>query len=131
MTGPSPASRARRQTWTIIGTPAISASGFPGRRVAARREGMTTIGFIGGLIGGTISGGGYFPVWCATRGRPSSGKAAQGLASLPGLALETPRFAAVGRRRLVPGARLKQRSEERRVGKECVSKCIYRRSPYH
>src|SRR3546814_2631484 len=77
MTGPSPAARARRQTWTIIGTPAISASGFPGRRVAARREGMTTIGFIGGLIGGTISGGGYFPVWCATRGRPSSGKAAR------------------------------------------------------
>src|SRR3546814_16500462 len=30
-----------------------------------------------------------------------------------------------------PRARRMTRSEERRVGKECVSTCRYRRSPYH
>src|SRR3546814_18014068 len=30
-----------------------------------------------------------------------------------------------------PGSRLPARSEERRVGKECVSTCRYRWSPYH
>src|SRR3546814_14507482 len=29
------------------------------------------------------------------------------------------------------GSNAAQRSEERRVGKECVSKCRYRGSPYH
>ena len=32
--------RARRSTWTIIGRPAISASGLPGSRVAAMRAGI-------------------------------------------------------------------------------------------
>ena len=41
----SPASTARRQTWTIIGSPWISARGLPGRRVEAMREGMTMSGF--------------------------------------------------------------------------------------
>ncbi len=44
-TAPIPASSARRMTCTIIGRPAISASGLPGRRVDAMRAGMTTIGF--------------------------------------------------------------------------------------
>jgi len=48
-TGPMPAATARRQTWTIMGSPAISASGLSGRRVAARREGMTTMGVIEAL----------------------------------------------------------------------------------
>ena len=43
-TGPIPASMARRQTWTIIASPAISASGLFGRRVAARRAGISTRG---------------------------------------------------------------------------------------
>ena len=44
-TGPIPASIARRQTWTIIGSPWMSASGLPGSRVEAMRAGMTMIGF--------------------------------------------------------------------------------------
>src|SRR3546814_16988060 len=32
---------------------------------------------------------------------------------------------------LVSGAATEPRSEERRVGKECVGKCRYRWSPYH
>src|SRR3546814_14476797 len=42
-------------------------------------------------------------------------------------------FNAVGLRRLaeVIAANKKQRSEERRVGKECVSTCRSRWSPYH
>ena len=43
--GRSPASMARRQTWTIIGSPWISARGLPGRRVEAMRAGMTMSGF--------------------------------------------------------------------------------------
>ena len=45
--GPTSASKARRQTWTIIGSPAISANGLPGSRVEASRAGITTIGFAG------------------------------------------------------------------------------------
>ena len=37
-----PAASARRITCTIIGRPAISASGLPGRRVAAMRAGIST-----------------------------------------------------------------------------------------
>src|SRR3546814_11082702 len=33
--------------------------------------------------------------------------------------------------RVAPSLRLKVRSDERRVGKECVSTCRSRRSPYH
>src|SRR6266700_2127168 len=39
-TGPMPAASARRMTCTIIGSPAISASGLPGSREEARRAGM-------------------------------------------------------------------------------------------
>ena len=48
-TGPTPAATARRHTCTIIGAPAISASGFPGSRVEASREGIITIGFEGAV----------------------------------------------------------------------------------
>src|SRR3954466_12437276 len=41
-TRPIPAASARRITCTIIGCPAISASGLPGRRVAAMRAGIST-----------------------------------------------------------------------------------------
>src|SRR5215470_15714436 len=41
-TRPTSASTARRQTWTIIGVPLISASGLAGSRVDCRRAGMTT-----------------------------------------------------------------------------------------
>src|SRR5215470_10929343 len=41
-TRPILASLARRSTWTIIGTPAMSRSGLPGRRVAAIRAGIST-----------------------------------------------------------------------------------------
>src|SRR5258707_5545653 len=41
-TGPISAACARRMTWTIIGSPAISASGLPGSLVEAMRAGMTT-----------------------------------------------------------------------------------------
>ena len=41
-TGPICAATARRQTWTIIGVPAIVARGLPGRRVAAIRAGTIT-----------------------------------------------------------------------------------------
>ena len=41
-TRPMPAASARRITCTIIGWPAISASGLPGRRVAAMRAGIST-----------------------------------------------------------------------------------------
>ena len=46
-TGPISAATACRQTRTIIGTPAMSASGLPGSRVDAMRAGISTIGFIG------------------------------------------------------------------------------------
>src|SRR5439155_3841351 len=49
-TGPTSAATARRQTCTIIGTPAISASGLPGSRVAARRAGIRMIGFSGTVL---------------------------------------------------------------------------------
>ena len=39
-TGPVPAASARRSTCTIIGVPAMSASGLPGSRVEAIRAGM-------------------------------------------------------------------------------------------
>ena len=39
-TGPIPAAAARRSTCTIIGSPAMSASGLPGSRVEAMRAGM-------------------------------------------------------------------------------------------
>ena len=39
-TGPTSAASARFRTWTIIGCPAISASGLLGRRVAAMRAGI-------------------------------------------------------------------------------------------
>src|SRR3546814_20066047 len=46
-----------------------------------------------------------------------------------------PRDRRVGRhealRRAAPGRRFQGRSEERRVGKECVSTCRSRWSPYH
>src|SRR5580692_8721968 len=42
-TGPSFAASARRRTCTIIGCPAILASGLPGSRVDAIRAGMRTI----------------------------------------------------------------------------------------
>ncbi len=38
---------AARSTRTIIGSPPMSARGLPGRRVAAMRAGMMTMGFIG------------------------------------------------------------------------------------
>src|SRR3546814_4456187 len=41
------------------------------------------------------------------------------------------RIEAGQRIRAVPGAGLEVRSEERRVGKECVSTCRSRWSPYH
>src|SRR5271168_3042164 len=41
-TRPIPAASARRSTWTIIGRPAISNSGLPGRRDAAMRAGIST-----------------------------------------------------------------------------------------
>src|SRR5882757_3801775 len=41
-TRPILAASARRRTWTIIGSPAISSSGLPGRRVAAMRAGIST-----------------------------------------------------------------------------------------
>src|ERR1700687_5332906 len=41
-TRPICAASARRSTWTIIGRPAISNSGLPGRRVAALRAGIST-----------------------------------------------------------------------------------------
>src|SRR6478736_4152299 len=43
-TGPIPASTARRHTWTIIGSPPISARGLLGSRVAARRAGIRRMG---------------------------------------------------------------------------------------
>src|SRR5262249_55215720 len=51
-TGPTAASCARRNTCTIIGAPAISASGLPGRRGAALRGGnKVRTSPIGGLYG--------------------------------------------------------------------------------
>jgi hypothetical protein len=49
-TSPMAAACARRSTCTIIGKPAISASGLPGRRCEAMRAGMTmrTLRAIGG-----------------------------------------------------------------------------------
>src|ERR1019366_4865723 len=41
-TRPIRAASARRSTWTIIGRPAISISGLPGRRGAAMRAGINT-----------------------------------------------------------------------------------------
>ena len=41
-TRPTSAAMARRHTCTIIGSPAMSASGLPGSRVECMRAGMTT-----------------------------------------------------------------------------------------
>src|SRR5215472_16105794 len=41
-TGPTAAASARRSTCAIIGSPAMTASGLPGRRVEAMRAGMRT-----------------------------------------------------------------------------------------
>ena len=49
-TGPMPAASAWRRTRRIIGTPPMSSKGLPGRRLAAMRAGMTTIGCIRALI---------------------------------------------------------------------------------
>ena len=38
----NPGLSARRSTWTIIGTPAMSSSGLPGRRLDAMRAGIST-----------------------------------------------------------------------------------------
>ena len=43
-TGATAAAMARSHTWQIIGLPAMSASGFPGRRFAAMRAGMMITG---------------------------------------------------------------------------------------
>ena len=42
-TSDAPAASARRATCTIIGTPAIGASGLPGSRVDAMRAGIATM----------------------------------------------------------------------------------------
>ena len=55
-TGPISASRARSSTCTIIGRPWMSASGLPGSRVDAMRDGMTTIGFTGVRQTGWVDG---------------------------------------------------------------------------
>ena len=58
-TGPIPASIARRQTWTIIASPWMSASGLSGRRMDASRAGTRISGFLGRLdmdLVGTASG---------------------------------------------------------------------------
>src|SRR5665213_1812046 len=47
-TGPTRDATARRQTWTIIGTPAISASGLRASRVDCSRAGMMMIGVTSG-----------------------------------------------------------------------------------
>src|SRR5205085_1523088 len=49
-TGPTLAATAERQTRTIIGAPAMSASGFPGSRVASMRAGITTTQFNEGTL---------------------------------------------------------------------------------
>src|SRR5579875_3465287 len=64
-TGPTPAATARRQTWTTIGSPAISASGLPGSRVEARREGMIRIGFAGAVLVTSLP-------WATRQGRPAT-----------------------------------------------------------
>src|SRR3546814_3926754 len=51
------------------------------------------------------------------------------VACLLGLAIGLRQTAIAGRRRIDAG--LEARSEERRVGKECVSTCRSRWSPYH
>ncbi len=55
-TGPISAATARRQTCTIIATPAISASGLFGSRVEARRAGIRMIGLAIGLAADTAAG---------------------------------------------------------------------------
>ncbi len=40
------ASKARSQTWAIMGLPAISSKGLPGRRVESKRAGMTTLNWL-------------------------------------------------------------------------------------
>jgi cytochrome c len=61
---------ARRQTWTTMGSPWMSASGLSGSRVDASRAGMTTIGARGSAIG--------FPVPQVFRGKDGSNGPASG-----------------------------------------------------
>ena len=68
--------RARLQTWTIIGAPAMSASGLPGSRVEAMRAGIRTIGFTGrvpGLMGCRSPPYGARTLWRRTA--PRNGRA--------------------------------------------------------
>src|SRR5690606_7584025 len=58
MTGPAFAWTARRQTWTIMGLPAIMARGLLGRRVALRRAGMTIRAGMVGVASGLQPRGG-------------------------------------------------------------------------
>src|SRR3981189_1386440 len=51
------AASARRSTWTIIGRPAISSSGLPGRRLDAMRAGISTkvrVSVIRSEVGGRL-----------------------------------------------------------------------------
>ena len=50
-TWPTLASTARFQTWTIIGSPLMSARGLPGSLVEAIRAGMTTMVFWCSIMG--------------------------------------------------------------------------------
>jgi hypothetical protein len=43
------ASIARRQTWTIIGAPAMEISGLPGSLVAPSRDGIKMTGLVGAM----------------------------------------------------------------------------------
>ena len=53
-TGPRSAATARSQTRTIIGRPAMSARGLPGRRAEAIRAGINRIGFMAGFPEGSV-----------------------------------------------------------------------------
>ena len=54
--GQFPLPRARRSTWTIIGKPAMSISGLPGRRVEAMRAGISTRVRVSVMRFGAVSG---------------------------------------------------------------------------
>src|SRR5262249_32538863 len=71
-TAPRRAARARRMTCTIIGSPAMSASGLPGSLVEARRAGMTvrTIALLGLVGRRKRSRGGPVYTGCQRRGKP-------------------------------------------------------------
>src|SRR5215467_9424627 len=85
-TGPSCAACARRMTWMIIGSPAMSASALLGSRVEAKRAGMRI----------TMSAIGAFSGKMGTRF--SARAAPREEASLPGrLAIAVPKLAWMGR----------------------------------